>query len=249
MRCRLLMAQVPHIAEHGNTRALGEQRQRGQRGRSRRRAGVDRVVQDERAMAAGQRAQVAGQRLEMLQGCGNFLIRHAKPASDGNRGEQQRNWCRPSNDERITIEKRSLLAPARRSFNQSRLSEIRNASPFEVAVTSSARKSACGPTPTATQCACVLLDSASVCGSSALSTARPSAGNTSRRRPFSSAIAASEPKVARCASLMAVNTPTCGRVSSARSRISSKLSAASSSTARRWCGSARPRRWTARSGR
>ena len=46
-------------------------------------------------MAAGQWAQVTGQRLETLQGCGNLLIWHAKPAPDGNRGEQQRDLVPP----------------------------------------------------------------------------------------------------------------------------------------------------------
>ena len=64
--------------------------------------------------------------------------------------------------------------------------------------------------PKVTMRACVRPAIASTRGSSALSTASPSAGSAATSSPFSRAMASSEPKVSRCAGSTVVTTAICG---------------------------------------
>ena len=86
----LAVAQIPHVAQHRDARPVAEQRQHVQRGADRGRTGVDRVVEDQRVVAGGQRAQVAGLWFHVGQRRDDLMGRHAEPGPGSDSRQQQR---------------------------------------------------------------------------------------------------------------------------------------------------------------
>ena len=85
---RFAVAQLQHVAQHGDPVAAVQRGQRLQRGLDRGRAGAVRVVEQQAAAAAGQRIEPARDVRHLRQAGRDGVQSHAERQPDGDRGQR-----------------------------------------------------------------------------------------------------------------------------------------------------------------
>ena len=216
-----------HLAEHRPPSAgpRGHRRQRAQAGAHRLRVGVVRVVDDRHAVRArsatsirqrltrlrrGERSATAGSGIAQLQG-------------DGGGGQRV-------GDLVLAVSRQP--PPRRRPAGGD---EREAGRPASSSVTSAARTSAAAPVPKVTTRAAVRAAIAATSGSSAFSTASPSAGSASTSSPLARATASRLPNSPRCATADVEHDADVGRAIRHRRRCGRRPRAPISSTRKRVC--------------